>query len=57
MRPYLGDEAFEGPHDPDEFQKMVNGGYFVEWNCGADLSVATIEARSQVAGERAPETA
>ena len=57
VRPYLGDEAFESLQDPEEFQKIVNGGYFVEWNCGADLSADTIEARWQVAGERAPETA
>ena len=57
VRPYLGDEAFEGLHDPDEFERIVNGGYFVEWNCGADLSADTIEARWQPVGEGAPETA
>jgi len=57
VRPYLGDEAFTGLHDPDEFLKVVNGGYFVEWNCGADLSADTIEARWQVIGEKAPESA
>ena len=24
--------------------KVVNGGYFVEWDCGADLSANIIEA-------------
>jgi hypothetical protein len=30
--------------------KISNGGYFVEWNCGADLSADTIEARLKVTG-------
>jgi len=25
--------------------KISNGGYFVEWQCGADLSADTIEAK------------
>lgn len=25
----------------------MNGGYFVEWDCGADLSADTIEAHLQ----------
>jgi hypothetical protein len=25
--------------------KITNGGYFVEWECGADLSADTIEAK------------
>jgi hypothetical protein len=57
VRPYLAYQAFDGLRDPDEFMKVVNGGYFVEWECGADLSADTIEARWQVVGERAPETA
>jgi len=57
VRPYLEDQAFDGLRDPDEFMKVINGGYFVEWKCGADLSADTIEARWQVVGERAPETA
>lgn len=28
-----------------EFTKITNRGYFVEWDCGADLSADTIEAR------------
>lgn len=47
---YLQDEAFEALRDQDEFVKVVNGGYFVEWDCGADLSADTIEARWQVVG-------
>jgi Protein of unknown function (DUF2442) len=48
VTPYLEYEAFEELRDPDEFMKVSNGGYFVEWECGADLSADTIEARWQV---------
>ena len=51
MRPYLNDEAFEELRDPEEFAKVTNGGYFVEWACSADLSADTIEARWQVVGK------
>jgi hypothetical protein len=34
----------------DEFTKVSNGGYFIEWECGADLSADTIEARWVVVG-------
>jgi hypothetical protein len=47
---YLEYEAFEALRDPSEFVKIFNGGYFVEWDCGADLSADTIEARWQVIG-------
>lgn len=46
--PFLGYEAFEELRDPAEFVKVSNGGYFVEWACGADLSADTIEARWQL---------
>jgi len=49
--PYLEYEVFEALRDHREFQKIFNGGYFVEWDCGADLSADTIEARWQVVGE------
>lgn len=45
VRPYLSYEAFEELKDTAEFMKISNGGYFVEWQCGADLSVDTIEAK------------
>jgi hypothetical protein len=48
VRPYLADEALEDLRRPSEFEKVLNGGYFVEWDCGADLSADTIEARWQV---------
>ena len=43
--PYLKYEAFERLNDITEFMKIKNGGYFVEWECGADLSADTIEAK------------
>jgi len=43
--PFLEYEAFTELKNKDEFLKVINGGYFVEWECGADLSVDTIEAR------------
>ena len=48
LSPYLGDEAFEALRDMNEFTKVSNGGYFVEWACGGDLSADTIEAKWQV---------
>lgn len=54
VSPYLGYEAFEALRDYTEFLKVVNGEYFVEWACGADLSADTIEARWQVFIDTAP---
>ncbi len=56
VSPYLQYEAFEALRDETEFKKVINGGYFVEWDCGADLSADTIEARWQVAGKVARQT-
>lgn len=46
--PYLQYEAFAVLRDPAEFMRVSNGGYFVEWECGADLSADTIEANWRV---------
>lgn len=51
VSPYLEYEAFEELKDHREFVKVANGGYFVEWDCGADLSADTIEAQWQLVGE------
>ena len=51
VSPYLQYEAFAALRDPGEFVKVTNGGYFIEWECGADLSADTIEARWRVAGK------
>ncbi len=46
VRPYFDLEAFGALREAGEFAKVSNGGYFVEWACGADLSADTIEARA-----------
>ena len=56
VSPYLEYEAFEDLRDHTEFIKVSNGGYFVEWDCGADLSADTIEARLQIVGKATPQT-
>lgn len=45
VRPYFDSEAFRPLKNPEEFAKVRNRGYYVEWACGADLSADTIEAR------------
>ena len=55
VSPFLGDQAFKDLQEHSEFLKVSNGGYFVEWDCGADLSADTIEARWQVVGRAAPQ--
>ena len=48
--PYLQDEKFEALQNQNKFAKVINGGYLVEWDCGADLSADTMEARWQAIG-------
>ena len=48
VAPYLKLEAFQQLKDQTEFNKIINGGYFVEWECGADLSADTIEAHLKI---------
>lgn len=45
VKPYLQYEAFEPLQEMSEFMKISNGVYYVEWECGADLSADTIEAK------------
>lgn len=45
VRSYINLDAFLPLKDLEEFKKIVNGIYFVEWKCGADLSADTIEAK------------
>jgi len=45
VKPYLEFEAFTDLKNKEAFSKIINGGYFIEWDCGADLSADTIEAR------------
>jgi hypothetical protein len=44
MRSYLDYEVFMPLRQLPNFMKIHNGGYFVEWECGADLSADTLEA-------------
>ena len=44
VSPYLEYEAFQELKNINSFKKVMNGGYFIEWDCGADLSIDTIEA-------------
>ena len=48
VSPYLKYEAFADLKNPSAFMKVSNGGYFIEWECGADLSADTIEARWEI---------
>lgn len=41
--PYLDSEAFKELKNKDNFKKVNNNKYFIEWECGADLSADTIE--------------
>ena len=45
VTPFLESEAFAPLKDRKEFERIHNGGYFIEWECGADLSADTIQAR------------
>ena len=49
VSPYLNSEAFIDLKDEKNFNKINNGKYFIEWDCGADLSANTIESKWQVA--------
>ena len=44
VTPYLESEVFHELKDKKKFKRIYNGGYFLEWDCGADLSADTIEA-------------
>ncbi len=50
VSPYLQYEGFEELKTMSEFMNVSNGGYFVEWNSGADLSADTIEAHWTITG-------
>ena len=45
MRPYLNNEAFQPLRDFENFRKVRSGGYYIEWECEADLSADTIESK------------
>lgn len=45
VKPFLESEAFAPLKDRSEFERIHNGKYFIEWDCGADLSADTIQGR------------
>ena len=45
VSPYLDSEVFALLRENGNFQQVKNGKYFIEWECGADLSADTIEAK------------
>jgi len=47
---YLQYEVFEALNSVTEFMNVSNGGYFVAWGCGTDLSADTLEAQWKVTG-------
>ena len=44
VTPFLESEVFAPLKDRNEFERIHNGRYFIEWECGADLSADTIQA-------------
>lgn len=45
VKPYLNAEVFQPLKELSEFRAVRNGKYFIEWDCGADLSADTIVAK------------
>jgi len=45
VSPYLDSEVFSPLKELDNFKLIYNGKYFIEWDCRADLSADTIEAK------------
>ncbi len=45
VTPYLNSEVFSQLKEQDNFKRIYNGKYYIEWDCGADLSADTIEAK------------
>ncbi|MDT8441524.1 MAG: DUF2442 domain-containing protein [Desulfuromonadales bacterium] len=42
VKPLLGCEAFSPLRDPEQFRAIHNRGYFIAWDCEADLSADTL---------------
>lgn len=49
VKPLLENEAFEELKDIGLFHRVRNGGYFVEWPTGADLSADTFSLEGTAA--------
>ncbi len=52
VSPYFEYETFADLKNQSEFIQVSNGGYFIEWDCGVDLSADTIEARWQISAHK-----
>ena len=50
---YLNSPAFSPLKTKEEFVRVRNGKYFIEWDCGADLSADTLESRMKWAPSEA----
>jgi len=48
ISPYFKYEVFAELKDLNKFKDILNGGYYIEWDCGADLSADTIETHLEV---------
>jgi hypothetical protein len=48
VKPYLHSEVFQPLNDINNFKKVINHDYYIEWDCGADLSADTIETLMKV---------
>lgn len=46
VKSYLDDEAFQELKKLSEFKNIRNGGYYIEWESGADLSLDPLYAKS-----------
>ena len=57
LGPYMASEAFKPLRNHVELGRIHNGGYFIEWECGADLSADTIEARWKIVPPEAAQQA
>jgi hypothetical protein len=49
VKPYLESEVFAPLKDRTEFERIHNGKYYIEWDCGADLSADTIQSQWKAA--------
>ena len=52
VSPYFKYEAFADLKNQSAFMQVSNGGYFIKWDCGADLSADTIEARWKFSAQK-----
>ncbi len=53
VQPYLKSEVFAPLKNQHEFKRIHNGKYFIEWDCGADLSADTIQTQWNAIAEDA----